>query len=199
MCTARRKAHEELRAYAATFTSDRAASPCARFLCFARLAPLPLDPNYCPPVLQHQSLPQSLKQSQSQLLSPADRPAATGHGIVRADSEGLDAESNQGVNNESPFSLWRELPINMDGSEAFMRYSLSDEPDVLASRVIEHGKRHNWAFMMTEEPSDAATSLAAAGTSESSLPEAAIAFANSAAEKIVRRYHTAASAAKMLV
>jgi hypothetical protein len=153
--------------------------------------------------LQHQSLPQSLKQSQSQLLSPADRPAATGHGIVRADSEGLDAESNQGVNNESPFSLWRELPINMDGSEAFMRYSLSDEPDVLASRVIEHGKRHNWAFMMTKEPSDAATSLATAGSfissSESSLPEAAIAFANSAAEKIVRRYHTAASAAKMLV
>jgi hypothetical protein len=155
--------------------------------------------------LQQQSLPQSLQQPQSQLHASAHRPAATGPDIFRADNQVLPVapESNQGVTDESPFSLWRELPINMDGSEALMRYSLSDEPGVLASRVIEHGKKHNWAFMMTEEPSDTVTSLATAGSfissSDASASQAAIAFANSTAEKIVRRYHTAASAAKMLV
>ena len=186
LCTARRKAHEELRAYAVSFASDRAASPCVRYLCFARLASLPLDPINCPPV-------------QAQL---SGLPAATGHDALDIDKDVQNIESAQlvGKDKSSPFPLWRELPINMDGNEATLRHSLSDRPDVLASRVIEHGKKHNWSMMTTTEESAGTTSLATSvRSSDTSASEAALEFAKTAAEKIIQNYHAGASAASMLI
>lgn len=169
LCAAKRTAHAELRAYAATFAKDRAISPCARFVCFARLADLPQVPAGCPPLGTETG-----DDDQSDDNSAGENEGKGEDKIEAAET--------------APYSLWREVAVDVHGRAEPMQFSLGDDASALAARVAAHGAKHGWA--MLAGPSGT--------TLDSNNPEAAAAAATAAAS-IIQRYHTAAMAAKVLV